>query len=66
MAEYGGTIRQSTGVGGGPRGGSRDLGGEIMDAVADAVDQIASLPPEVLLALLGIALIAGLVRFRRA
>ena len=60
--EYARVVGQSTGVAGG--GGSGDITGQVMDAIGDAVDHIATLPPEVLVAGAVLGLIA-LVFIRR-
>ncbi len=62
--EYGRVVGESTGIGSGRGGGSQDVTGQVMDAVSDAVDQVASLPPEVLVAI-AIGAIVALVLFRR-
>lgn len=54
--EYGRVVGQSTGVAGG--GGSRDITGQIMDAITDVADQVASQPPEILIGAVVIGLIA--------
>jgi hypothetical protein len=53
--EYARVVGQSTGVAGG--GGSGDITGQVMDAISDAVDQVSTLPAEVLVG----AAIAALV-----
>lgn len=60
--EYGRIVGESTGVASG--GGSGDITGQVMNAIEDAVDQVASLPPPVLIALVAVVLI-GLIVFRR-
>jgi hypothetical protein len=60
--EYGRIVGESTGVAGG--GGSGDITGQVMNAIEDAVDQVAALPPPVLIALVVVAII-GLIVFRR-
>ena len=60
--EYGRIVGESTGVAGGR--GSGDITGQVMNALEDAVDQVASLPPPVLIALV-VVVIIGLVVFRR-
>ena len=62
--EYGRIVGESTGVSGGRGGGSGDVTGQVMNALEDAVDQVASLPPPVLIALVAVAII-GLIIFRR-
>jgi hypothetical protein len=62
--EYGRIVGESTGVGGGRGGGAGDVTGQVMNTLGDAVDQIASLPPPVLIALVAVVLI-GLFVFRR-
>lgn len=54
---YGRIVGESTGVGGGRRG-SGDVTGQVMDAVSDAIDQVASLPPEILITMAVVAVIA--------
>jgi hypothetical protein len=61
--EYGRIVGESTSVGG-RSGGSGDVTGQIMDAVSDAADQVAALPPEMLVVLAVVAVI-GLMIFRR-
>ncbi len=61
--EYGRVVGESTGVGGG-RGTSGDVTGQVMDAISDAVDQVASLPPEVLIGAT-IAILIAVVLLRR-
>lgn len=61
--EYGRIVGESTG-GGGRGGGAGDVTGQVMNALEDVVDQVASLPPPVLIALVAVALI-GLLVFRR-
>lgn len=60
--EYGRIVGESTGIAGG--GGSGDITGQIMDAIGDVVDEVASLPPEVLVGAAIVALVA-LVLLRR-
>ena len=60
--EYGRVVGESTGIGGG--GGSGDITGQVMNALESAVDEIASLPPPVLIALVAVVLI-GLIFFKR-
>ena len=60
--EYGRVVGESTGIGGG--GGSGDITGQVMNALESAVDEIASLPPPVLIALVAVVLI-GFVFFKR-
>ena len=61
--EYGRIVGESTGVGG-VRGTSGDVTGQVMDAISDAVDQVASLPPEVLIGAT-IAILIAVVLLRR-
>jgi hypothetical protein len=56
--EYGRIVGESTGVAGGRGGGGRDVTGQVMDAVSDVVDQVASQPPEILIAVAVVAVIA--------
>ena len=60
--EYGRVVGESTGIGGG--GGSGDITGQVMNALESAVDEIASLPPPVLIAVVAVVII-GLVCFKR-
>lgn len=60
--EYGRVVGESTGIGGG--GGGGDVTGQIMDALADAADQVASQPPEILIGAAIVAII-GVVLLRR-
>ena len=62
--EYGRVVGESTGVAGGRGGGSRDVTGQVMDAVTDAIDQVAALPAEVLIGATIVAVVL-LVLFRR-
>ncbi len=62
--EYGRIVGESTGVGGGRGGGTGDVTGQVMSALEDAADQVMSLPPPVLIALVAVVLI-GLIIFRR-
>ena len=62
--EYGRIVGQSSGHRWCRGGGTGDVTGQVMDAISDAIDQVASLPPEVLVAGAVLALIA-LVFFRR-
>jgi hypothetical protein len=64
MAEYGRIVGQGTGMGG-RSGGSGDLTGQIMSAVGDIVDQIASQPPEILLGVAAVMIIGGWLLMRR-
>lgn len=59
MVEYGGVVRQGSGVGGGT--GSFD----VMGWLSDLVDRIAALPPEVLLLVAATVVVSGFVMFRR-
>lgn len=61
--EYGRVVGQSTGVARGS-GGTGDVTGQIMDAIGDAADQVASLPPEILVGAV-IAVVVGWVLLRR-
>ncbi len=61
MGEYGRVVGETSGGAGGGGGGSGDLGGNVMDAIAGAFDQVASLPAEVLLVGIGVALVVGLI-----
>jgi hypothetical protein len=62
--EYGRIVGESTGVGGGRGGGGCDVTGRVMDAVSDVVDQVASQPPEILIAI-AMAAFTALVLLRR-
>jgi hypothetical protein len=64
MVEYGGAVRQSGDmVGGG--GGSFDAVDQVMGALSDLADRVASLPPEMILLIAAILFIGGLIFFRR-
>jgi hypothetical protein len=63
MGEYGRVVGQSSGVGGG--GGSGDVTGQIMNALGDAVDAVASQPPEILAGIAVVLLILLVIFFRR-
>ena len=62
--EYGRIVGESGRIAGGGRSQDRDLTGQVMDAVSDAMDQIASLPPEFLIVATVVAIV-GLVFLRR-
>jgi hypothetical protein len=64
MGEYGRIVGQSSGASGGGGGGT-DLTGQVMGAISDAVDQVASLPPEMLVGIAVVVLIVGMLVFRR-
>ena len=57
--EYGRVVGESTGTAGGRGGGTGDVTGQIMNSVSDAIDQVASLPAEVLVgaAIVGVVLL---------
>ena len=57
--EYGRVVGESTGTAGVGRVCRGDLPGQIMNAVSDAIDQVASLPIEVLVgaAIVGVVLL---------
>jgi hypothetical protein len=66
MVEYGQGVGQATGVGGhAAGGGTQDLGAGAAAFVTDAVNTVATLPPEQLLVLL-LAVFFGLILLRRA
>ena len=58
--EYGRIVGESTGIGGGG-GGDRDVAGQVMDAVSDVADQVASLPPEILVGLVAVIVIGSIL-----
>ena len=64
MAEYGRIVGQGTGVGG-RSGSSGDVTSQIMAAVSDVVERIASQPPEILLGLAAVVIIGGWLLMRR-
>jgi hypothetical protein len=64
MGEYGRVVGEGTGLGG-RGGGSNDLAGQVMAAMSDLVDRIASLPPEVLVSAAVVILIGGWLLIRR-
>jgi hypothetical protein len=65
MGEYGRIVGESSGVGGGGGGGgSRDLAGQVMATLSDAVDQVLALPPEALLGLMAV-IIVGWILLKR-
>lgn len=64
MGEYGRVVGQSSG-GSGRSGGSSDLTGQVMAAVTDAFEQIAALPPEMLIGAAVAIMIGGMLIFRR-
>ena len=63
MGEYGRIVGESSGAGGG--GFSRDLTGQVMAALSDAIDGLASLPPEAMIALAAVAILGLVVFYRR-
>lgn len=68
MVEYGRTVGEGTEAAGGGSGGSggvTDVGASAIGAAADAIDRVASLPPEMLL-LLAVVVLVGFVVLRRA
>ncbi len=65
MSEYGRIVGQGSGATGGRGGGSGDLTGQVMNAVTDVVDQVAGLPPEMLVGLVAVILVVGMLFFRR-
>ena len=68
MVEYGNAVDQGSkaaGQGSGGGGGSTDVGAGAMSFVSDSVDQVAALPPEMLL-LLAVVILAGLFVLKRA
>jgi len=65
MVEYGQGVGHATGVGGQAAGGGQDLGSGAAAFVTNAVNTVASLPPEQLLVLL-VAVFFGLILLRRA
>ena len=64
MAEYGRIVGQGTGAGG-RSVNSGDVVGQIMAAVSDIVDKIASQPPEILLGFAAVMIIGGWLLMRR-
>ena len=61
MGEYGRIVGESSGAVGGRGGsGSSDLGGDVMGALSDLVDQVATLPIEVLVVIIAVVLVGGL------
>ena len=61
MGEYGRIVGESSGAVGGRSGsGSSDLGGDVMGAFSDLVDQVAALPIEVLVVVIAVVLVGGL------
>jgi hypothetical protein len=70
MVEYGNAVDQGTSHAGdrgsaGFGGGSTDVGAGAMNFVTDTVDQVAALPPEMLV-LLAVVILAGLYVLKRA
>jgi hypothetical protein len=69
MGEYGRVVGQGSetarGTAGKSGGGVTDLGGDVVGTIGNAIDQVAALPPEVLL-LLAAAVLIGFVVLRRA
>ena len=61
--EYGRIVGESSSTAG-RGGGTGDITGQIMNTLENAVDQIAALPPPVLVAVAVVAFI-GLIVFRR-
>lgn len=64
MGEYGRIVGEGSGRGG-RGGGPGDVTGDIMAAVQDAIDQVAALPPEVLLVLVAAIAVGGMLLLRR-
>jgi len=58
--EYGRIVGESTRVGGG-RGGGGDVTDQIMDAFSDVLDQVVSLPPEILIGATAVVFVAILL-----
>ncbi|HET7677023.1 MAG TPA: hypothetical protein VFK38_04155 [Candidatus Limnocylindrales bacterium] len=65
MVEYGNAGRVANEATGGGGSGRVGAGGSPMDLISDAVDRVASLPPEQLILFAVVALV-GLFIFRRA
>lgn len=63
MGEYGRIVGEGSRAGGGS--GSGDITGQLMAAVSDAVDQVASQPPEILVAMAVVVVIGLVLLFRR-
>lgn len=64
MTEYGRIVGQSSGATG-RGGGSGDVTGQVMDAITNVVDEIASQPPEILIGLGIVAVVLLVIFFRR-
>jgi len=62
--EYGRIVGQSSGATGGRGGGTGDVTGQVMNAISDAIDQVAGLPPAVLIGAAIVAIVL-LVLIRR-
>ena len=59
MGEYGRIVGESSGAVGGGSGGSSDLGGDVMGAFSDLLDQVATLPAEVLILIVAAVMVGG-------
>jgi len=61
MGEYGRVVGESSGaVGGIGDGGSSDLGGDVMGALSDLVDQVVTLPTEIMVVVIAVVVVGGL------
>lgn len=63
MGEYGRIV--GGGGGSGRGGGSGDLTVDVMATVQDIIDQIAALPPEMLIVIVAAVMIGGMLVLRR-
>jgi hypothetical protein len=67
MVEYGNAVGQVSGAAGSGGGGrSVDLGVGVTHFISDAVGRISALPPEALLLIAAVAIVAGLLILKRA
>ena len=62
MLEYGRTTGGASGIG--TSGTSDDITGNVTDVIVDAIDQLASLPPEMLVTGVIVAVIGAVLFFR--
>jgi hypothetical protein len=62
MGEYGRVVGETSGtVGGGSGRGSSDLGGDVMGVFSDLLDQVATLPMEVMAVIVGVMIVGGFI-----
>ena len=67
MGEYGRVVGESSGkVGGIGDGGRSDMGGDVMGALSDLVNQIVTMPPEIIVLLVAAVMVGGVAMTWRA